>query len=149
MKKSLFTLLLIFNFFCLSAQENTSILKEEKEEYSFIDLEEIPIFPGCEEIEKKERIKCFQTKISEHIVSNLNYPEEARNNKIQGRVSVRFIINKEGNIDKIATKGPLNGILLEKEARRIISLLPKMTPGIQNGKPADVLYSIPISFKLN
>ena len=94
MKKSLFTLLLIFNFFCLSAQENTSILKEEKEEYSFIDLEEIPIYPGCEDFERNKRMECFNSKVSKHLTATFKYPLKAFKKNIQGRVHVMFVINK-------------------------------------------------------
>ena len=68
--------------------------------------------------------------------------------KITGRVIVSFIINKEGEIKSITTKGPENGKILEEEARRIISLLPKMKPGTQRGEPVNVRYSIPINFSL-
>ena len=147
MKKSLFTLLLIFNFFCLSAQENTSILKEEKEEYSFIDLEEIPIYPGCEDFERNKRMECFNSKVSKHLTATFKYPLKAFKKNIQGRVHVMFVINKEGEITNIETRG--GDPILQTEALRIIKLLPKMKPGMQEGKPVNVKYSLPINFKLN
>lgn len=65
---------------------------------------------------------------------------------IQGRVYVNFVISKEGNITNIKMRGPDKN--LEKEAHRIISLLPNITPGKQRGKPVNVPFSIPIVFKL-
>ena len=59
-----------------------------------------------------------------------------------------FIINKEGNIEGITTKAPSGCELLEKEATRIISLLPKMESGKFRGRPVKVKYAIPITFKL-
>ena len=67
---------------------------------------------------------------------------------IQGRVSVLFVIDKDGSITNVQAKGPKGGELLEKEALRVISKLPKFKPGMQRGKPVKVKYSQPITFKL-
>ena len=82
----------------------------------------------------------------QHIGSHFNYPEEALAKRISGRVSIMFTIDEEGNVGEIKTKGP--SPILENEARRIISLLPKFHIGSQNGVPKKVPYSIPINFKL-
>jgi protein TonB len=65
---------------------------------------------------------------------------------IQGRVFVNFIIAKDGSIIDIKMRGPDKN--LEKEAKRIISLLPQMIPGKQRGRPVRVPFSIPITFRL-
>ena len=65
---------------------------------------------------------------------------------IQGRVFVQFVIDKDGSIVGVRTRGPDKN--LEKEAQRIIGKLPKMTPGKQRGRPVRVPFSIPITFKL-
>lgn len=65
---------------------------------------------------------------------------------IQGKVFVQFIIDRDGSIKNIVARGPDKN--LEKEAIRIISLLPKMTPGKQRGRPVRVPFSIPIVFRL-
>ena len=65
---------------------------------------------------------------------------------IQGRVYVNFIIAKDGSITNVRMRGPDKN--LEKEAARIISRLPKMTPGKQRGRPVRVPFSIPITFGL-
>jgi len=57
-----------------------------------------------------------------------------------------FVISDEGNIENIRTRGPHP--LLELEGRRIISKLPKMSPGKQNGKRVRVPFAIPLSFRL-
>ena len=61
---------------------------------------------------------------------------------------VSFVINNEGEIKSIMARGPKNGEILEEEARRIISLLPKMKPATQRGEPVNISYSIPINFNL-
>lgn len=154
MKKLSILFITLFHFFCFSQEKPTiteiKVATENSEDASseipFTVIEEAPIFPGCEDVERRERINCFQTKITDHIINHFRYPKEALNKKIQGRVIVLFIINKEGEIEKISTKGPHP--LLENEAFRIISRLPKMKPGMQKGKPVKVKYAIPITFKL-
>ena len=66
---------------------------------------------------------------------------------IQGRVYVNFIISEDGSITDIRLRGPDKN--LEKEAKRITSKLPKMTPGKQKGCPVRVPFSVSISFRLN
>jgi protein TonB len=66
---------------------------------------------------------------------------------IQGRVFVSFIIDKDGSVKIANLRGPDKS--LEKEADRIMSKLPQMTPGKQRGKPVRMTMSIPITFKLD
>ena len=112
----------------------------------FAVIEDVPLFPGCERVAKSERRKCFQEQINKHIRKNFRYPDIAQEMGIQGRVYVNFIISKDGSITNIRMRGPDKN--LEKEAKRIISKLPKMTPGKQRGRPVRVPFSIPISFRL-
>ena len=85
--------------------------------------------------------------MNKHIRKNFRYPEIAQEMGIQGRVYVNFIISKDGRITNVRMRGPDKN--LEKEAARIISKLPKMTPGKQRGRPVRVPFSIPITFRLN
>ena len=113
----------------------------------FAVIEDVPLFPGCERVAKSERRACFQDKMNKHIRKNFRYPEIAQEMGIQGRVYVNFIISKDGSITNVRMRGPDKN--LEKEASRIISKLPKMTPGKQRGRPVRVPFSIPITFRLN
>ena len=110
----------------------------------FATVDEVPVFPGCEG--DSGRRDCFRRMLQQHISMNFSYPKEAEKKGIQGRVSIMFTISKDGSIQKIRKRGPDE--LLENEAVRIISLLPKMTPGKQKGKAVNVPFSIPITFKL-
>lgn len=112
----------------------------------FAVIEDVPIFPGCESVAKSQRRACFQDKMNKHIRKNFRYPEIAQEMGIQGRVYVQFVIAKDGSITSIRMRGPDKN--LEKEAQRIISRLPKMTPGKQRGRPVRVPFSIPITFRL-
>ncbi len=84
--------------------------------------------------------------MNKHIRKNFRYPEIAQEMGIQGRVFANFIISKDGSIKKIRMRGPDKN--LEKEAERIISKLPQMTPGKQRGRALRVPFSIPIIFRL-
>ena len=124
---------------------------EIEEEFEDVDvpfavIEDVPIFPGCEKVAKSERRKCFQENMNKHIRRNFRYPEIAQEMGIQGRVYVNFIIAKDGSISNIRMRGPDKN--LEKEAQRIISKLPSMTPGKQRGRAVRVPFSIPITFRL-
>lgn len=153
--KKIFLLLL---FFCAStfAQDDTELRKvvittndslagKEIENIPFAVIEEVPLFPNCENVDKNMRMNCFNSQMAEHIKKNFSYPAEAMNQQVQGRVYVNFTIDKEGNIKDIVTRGHS---LLVGEARRIIELLPQMTPGKQKGKTVNVRYTLPISFRL-
>lgn len=122
--------------------------EESDEEIPFAVIEDIPVFPGCENVAKTKRLECFQEQMAKHIKKNQQYPERAMEDNIQGRVSVMFVIDKDGSITNVQVRGPKGGELLEKEAKRVIEKLPKFKPGMQRGKPVKVKYSQPITFKL-
>lgn len=121
------------------------------DELPFAVIEDIPVFPGCEGVPKNKRMDCFNEKMAAHINKHFSFPQRAQENGSQGVVSVQFVIDKQGNVTDILTRG--RGIksdanLLEAEAKRIISKLPKFTPGKQRGKAVGVKYGLPINFKL-
>ncbi|MEN8788674.1 MAG: energy transducer TonB [Flavobacteriaceae bacterium] len=120
---------------------------EDEEEIivPFAIIENVPIFPGCENATgNDERKACFQRMVQEHVRRQFTYPPAALELGITGRVFVQFYINTKGEVESIRTRGPDK--LLEKESQRIIASLPNMTPGMQRGKAVKVPYSIPINF---
>lgn len=127
--------------------EEVEVVEEEViEEVPFSVIEDAPIFPGCEGKKGEALRQCFQKSIMKHINKNFRYPEIAQEMGIQGRVSVTFVVDTDGSITNVRMRGPDKS--LEKEAARIISKLPKMTPGKQRGRAVRVPFSIPINFKL-
>lgn len=128
--------------------EEGGTAEEIDEEVPFAVIEDVPVFPGCEGVAKNKRLECFMEQMAKHIKKNQQYPERAMEDNIQGRVAVLFVIDKDGSITNVQAKGPKGGELLEKEALRVISKLPKFKPGMQRGKPVKVKYSQPITFKL-
>ncbi|TXI67917.1 energy transducer TonB [Flavobacterium sp. UBA6195] len=128
--------------------EEGGTAEEIDEEVPFAVIEDVPVFPGCEGVAKNKRLECFMEQMAKHIKKNQQYPERAMEDNIQGRVAVLFVIDKDGSITNVQARGPKGGELLEKEALRVISKLPKFKPGMQRGKPVKVKYSQPITFKL-
>jgi len=122
---------------------------DEPDEVPFMVIEDVPIFPGCEQ-EKEKGSKamrdCFQKMINKHIGKVFRYPKIAQEMGVEGKVYTQFTIQKDGSIGNVKMRGPDKN--LEKEAARIIDKLPKMTPGKQRGKSVSVPFSIPITFKL-
>ena len=91
--------------------------EEDDVDIPFAIIEDVPIFPGCEKVDKSQRRDCFQEQMNKHIRKNFRYPEIALEMGIQGRVYVSFIIAKDGQITNITMRGPDKN--LEKEAQRI------------------------------
>lgn len=102
----------------------------------FTIVEDMPKFPGGDKA------------LLKFLVKNTEYPEVAREHGIQGRVFVSFIINKKGVVENVQIARGVDPIL-DKEALRVVSLLPKWTPGKQRGKAVNVSFNVPINFQLN
>ncbi len=121
---------------------------EEDIEVPFSVIENVPIFPGCEKKKGNNAKKqCMSDKISKFVNKKFN-TDLAGDLGLTGRqrINVIFKIDKTGNIVGIQARAPHPG--LEKEAKRVIGLLPKMKPGKQRGKAVTVPYSLPILFQV-
>jgi periplasmic protein TonB len=101
----------------------------------FISVQEMPQFPGG--------IPALMKFINESIV----YPEIARNNNIQGRVVLKFVVNGDGTVNRIII---ISGIdpSLDNEAVRVVGKLPRFKPGKQGGVPVPVWFTLPVRFRL-
>jgi Ca-activated chloride channel homolog len=121
------------------AENETTVFKfaeEEKaatDEQVFYKVEKSPEFPGGTEA------------LNNFIRKNLKYPEELKESGISGMVIVSFTIDTDGSIKDIKILRGLDP-LLNQEAIRVIKLLPKWKPGMQNGKPVKSSYILPINF---
>ncbi len=94
----------------------------------------LPEYPGGE------------TALMQFLSRNIRYPQEAQDKGIQGRVTLRMIIEKDGSINTVEVLKSANE-LLDKEAIRIVKLLPKWTPGKNKGEPVRVGYTLPVQFR--
>jgi len=121
---------------------------EEDIEVPFSVIENVPVFPGCEnEKNNNAKKRCMSEKIAKFVNRKFN-TELAGDLGLSGRqrINVIFKIDKSGNITGVRARAPHPG--LEKEAQRVIGLLPKMKPGMQRGKAVIVPYSLPILFQV-
>ena len=100
------------------------------------------LFPGCKMLEKHQRIKCSDKKMKTFIARNLRYPKTTC---VSGLVVLNFIIKKDGSISNIKILREL-GAGSGAEAVRVVKLFPKWIPAMQNGKPIEVTYNLPIRF---
>lgn len=96
---------------------------------------ETPEFPGGK--------KAFE----EYLVKNINYPENAKANNIEGRVLIRFTVMSDGSIVNAYVEKGIDEEC-DNEALRIVKAMPKWKPAIYEGKPVNVQYALPIYFKL-
>ncbi len=112
-------------------------------------IEEVPLYPGCENLaSNEEQKKCMSNKISDFVGANFDTNiGKALNLTGVNRVIVQFKIDENGNVVDVKSSAPHPK--LEEEAKRVINALPKMTPGEQNGKAVGVIYSLPIVFQVN
>lgn len=85
--------------------------------------------------------------LMKYLKENVKYPDQCVNEKIEGRVIVGFVVNEDGSISDVEIKKSANP-MLDKEALRVVSAMPKWVPGEENGKPVKTSYNIPITFKL-
>lgn len=115
--------------------------------YHVLSVQELPVFPGCEDTGPEERLACFQRQLTRHIRKNFRYPESAVATGQQGRVMVEFVIDPGGVVGQLRLRGPAP--VLEAEAERIISGLPRMLPARVQGIPVAVRYTVPIQFVLD
>lgn len=102
---------------------------------TFVVVENMPAYPGGD------------AALFKFINENAQYPPEAKEQGIQGKVIVRFAVTSVGAIEDVTV---VRGVhpLIDAEALRVMSILPVWTPGTQGGKPVNVWYSVPISFSL-
>jgi len=122
------------------------IVEEEQieQDIPFAIIEEPPVFPGCTGT-KEQKKKCLQDKITEHVSKNYNTGLSQDLGLTPGKMKVYvvFKIDKNGQIAEARARGP--HARLEKEALRVVNMLPKLTPGKQRGIPVGVSYTLPIT----
>ena len=108
---------------------------EVEEQQIFQVVEEMPEFPGG-------MGECMKW-----LSKNMKYPTISQENGVQGRVIVQFVVNRDGSIvDATVARGV--DPYLDKEALRVVGLMPKWKPGKQRGKAVSVKYTLPVMFRL-
>jgi len=117
----------------------------DREDVPFSAVDVVPTFPGCEDAGDDLK-DCFNASMQRFVMHN--FDSDISNNlglePGKQKIYIQFKITKEGVVEILGARAPHQD--LEAEAKRVVSLLPKMTPGAHNGKPVNVTYMLPISF---
>jgi protein TonB len=101
----------------------------------FTQIDQFPEFPGGTE------------GLKQYVKENIRYPEKAKKAGIEGRVVLQFFIDKDGSVidEKVIRSLDKD---CDKEAVRLVRNMPKWKPGLQEGKPLKVMYTLPVTFRL-
>lgn len=127
--------------------------KDEGEPEIFKIVEQMPRFPGCEDIQGGNDIKkqCADKKLLEFVYENIEYPSVARESNVQGSVVASFVVNTDGTIEKVTIMRDI-GAGCGAEVQRILALMNergiKWEPGRQRGKAVKVQFILPVKFVL-
>lgn len=115
------------------APEAEEVAPEENIIVVFAEV--MPSFPGG------------QKEFNSFLARNLKYPPPLQEIGVEGRVIIQFVVDKDGSITNAEV---VRGVhpLIDKEALRVINMMPKWSPGMQNHKPVRVKYTVPVAFKL-
>lgn len=126
--------------------EEEELLEDEIFNFSLVETK--PVYPGCEKlVTEDEKFMCFNQNIMTHIGRNFVFPELARQQGIQGKVYVNFIIEKNGEVSNVTIARGVEK-LIDEEAIRVIQSLPTFTPALQDGEPVRMQYTVPINARL-
>jgi periplasmic protein TonB len=111
--------------------------KMEKDKMGYYNRTEVsPIYPGGQD--------ALQT----YVTNTLEYPQNAIDNNIEGTVKVQFAIDEQGNVSNAKSIGEKLGYGLEEEAVKLVSTMPKWTPGMVKGKKVKAWYTLPVTYRL-
>jgi TonB family protein len=131
----------------VSAPEENVEIKDNKV-YPFQAVDVMASFPNCDEAQNnQEKYLCFQRTLLKYVIKNFKYPTNAQETGIQGRVIVKFVVQKDGSVGDISILRGVNPEL-DKEAIRIVTKIPKMKPAKVDGQAVKVSTMLPITFKL-
>ena len=137
---------------------NAQMLAEEKQRTNMVVVLKAPV-PSMDELAQKGTDHVYQVvdempqfpggnrAMMAYIGQNIKYPAEAVAKGIEGRVLVQFVVNKEGDLQDIKVMKSIDS-LLDQEAIRVISSMPKWTPGKLKGEAVNIQYVLPIQFNI-
>ena len=131
-KLIIMSLMALFGLTTVSAQKTVVAQKNQK---VFDVVEQMPEYPGGIQA------------LFEYLSQNVKYPVDAEKQKVEGRVIATFVVETDGSISSIEVVKPAFPSL-DAEAIRVLSGMPKWTPGKQSGKEVRVKYTVPINFSL-
>lgn len=137
MKKTIFYFLCIaFSLTAPMALAQDVMGPDEEEEPVYIVVDQMPEFPGGRQA------------LFDFISTNVVYPTVARENGIEGKAIVQFVVEIDGSITHIQVVRTAGDPSLDKEAIRVVRAMPKWLPGKHRGKTLRVKYTVPFNFRL-
>ena len=136
MTKKFFLFVVLFSATLMAYGQNDS-----KQENSNGSETKMKVF---EVVEQQPR---FPGNLNQFLCDNIHYPIVAKENGIQGRVIVQFVVETDGSITDVKVVGSVDPSL-DKEAVRVVKSMPKWKPGMQKGEPVRVRYTFPVNFRL-
>ncbi|MDX1942250.1 MAG: TonB family protein [Saprospiraceae bacterium] len=117
--------------------------------YAANEVDEMPIFAGCEGIaDAEERRKCSERSLLTFIYKNIKYPKEAREKGIQGTVYVQYYIDEKGLVTGVTIGRGIGGGC-DEEVIRVVNSMPRWTPAYKKGKPVNTYQALPVNYKLD
>jgi len=130
-------------------EKETSASENIKGEIPFSVIDQVPIYPGCDESATLEELKkCFSLEIAKHINKNFNTKIGKIHNLLgRQKIYIAFKVDEQGQLKDIKARGPHEALVTEAE--RVINTLPTLKPGMHNGKAVTVPFSIPVIFQIN
>jgi protein TonB len=117
----------------MNADDNAKIEKDKMGYYT--NSEVLPAYNGG------------QSALENYITNNIEYPQQAIDNNMEGTVSVHFLVDEKGNVSNVTTVGNKIGYGLEEEAVRVVSKMPVWTPGKVKGKNVKTWRTLPITYR--
>ena len=148
---------------CDKVQEAKTVTSQHEEKtspLSFVDVEQVPLFDGCDANMSKEESKaCFQQNLMQYVGNNFKYPQKAHDLQLEGKVFVQFVVDKDASIKDVEV---VRGLTAEegnseqqdavdeahREISELIASLPFTTPAYKDGKKVEMSFVIPINLKL-
>lgn len=131
---------------------------------NFTVVEKLPVAPGCDtlgEAPSEDYMQCFQQFMVRHVSTHFRYPEEAQRQKVQAKIYVNFVIERDASVSNVeVVRGARDAYrgkdrnkrkaaeALDEEAVRVIKLLHFEKPAWQRGKPVRMSFTMPINARL-
>lgn len=138
----------IIDVTAISQAKEEEIIDKADDPISIKNVQNTPVFKGCEGLSEVENRKCFERKIQQHVQRNFNSVIAQKVGLSSGKYKIltQFVIDKSGNVTDIQIRAP--HMKLEKETDRVVNKIPQFQPGKQNNKEVKVKYTLPIIFKV-
>ena len=141
----------------LSSLDETNVSVKDMSDYAEVEEVDISSYYTSEEYEDEQIIDVLDEQpefpggmqaLMDFLRENMKYPRISRDNGSQGRVLVRFIVHSDGSIQNVEVAESSGDIYLDKEAVRVVGMMPKWIPGREEGKPVRVKFVLPVNFRL-